>query len=317
MTELNPDQPGFTASHSLVHLSHVKSVSDIVKHEESIMCVRMDEEDGPMKRCNEAAQRALVGEPLKIRSSSSILTRKITLFRGGMEQAVLNGEGQSVLQVNSAAWFEGDTHDAFREKLSPHRQTQKPKASNISPQPELAIPRPCLRNLPIRHDLLSQAQQAPPQDTQTPSNLYNADVFEYLSDLGTFFYGSILLMHVHSAMSTVAVFNAIASETWIDLTHVTKAAQKRTGYLSPGSQMYCNSQATLTDVFTQLGTASLSVHWSLGHHQCCWSYVNSHDVCGVENKFVEDSPVDVFCLDIECAEDHRYFMWNKKASWIW
>lgn len=27
---------------------------------------------------------------------------------------------------------------------------------------------------------------------------------------------------------------------------------------------------------------------------------------GVENKFVEDSPVDVFCLDIQYAEDQVF-----------
>ncbi|KAG1882354.1 glycosyl hydrolases family 31-domain-containing protein [Suillus subluteus] len=75
---------------------------------------------------------------------------------------------------------------------------------------------------------------------------------------------------------------------------------------------------TPTDVFTQYahltGTAPLPAYWSLGYHQCRWNYVGSDDMDSVQNRFdEEDFPVDVFWLDIEYAEDHKYFMWNKKT----
>jgi alpha 1,3-glucosidase len=52
--------------------------------------------------------------------------------------------------------------------------------------------------------------------------------------------------------------------------------------------------------------------WSLGYHQCRWNYWNTEDVLEVDRKFDEaDIPLDVTWLDIEYAEEHRYFDWNK------
>ncbi|KAG2048658.1 hypothetical protein BDR06DRAFT_755672 [Suillus hirtellus] len=67
----------------------------------------------------------------------------------------------------------------------------------------------------------SQAQQASPQDTQTPS----------ISTMQTSWNTSqtrrplpVSLIHAHSATSTV-VLNGLASETWIDIAHVEKAVE--------------------------------------------------------------------------------------------
>lgn len=171
---LNPRQPGFTTSvRSSIH-PNVKFVLDVMIHEEGIVRVRMDEEDGLRKRYNEAAQWALIGEPLlnedviwkmdegKAKAvygpkKDMVLVvdfnpLKITLFRGGVEQVVLNGrgllhmehfrtkedskpaehiegEGQSVLQVNPAAWFEGDTQDAFWDETFSSWTDTKPKGT--------------------------------------------------------------------------------------------------------------------------------------------------------------------------------------------
>ena len=58
----------------------------------------------------------------------------------------------------------------------------------------------------------------------------------------------------------------------------------------------------------------LPAHWSLGYHQCRWNYVSTGDIRTVQKRFdEEDMPVDVFWLDIEYAEDHKYFMWNPKT----
>ncbi|KAG2339617.1 hypothetical protein BDR05DRAFT_1003280 [Suillus weaverae] len=52
---LSPHQPGFTTSvHSSIN-PNVKFVLDVIIHEEGIVRVRMDEEDGPRKRHSEAA----------------------------------------------------------------------------------------------------------------------------------------------------------------------------------------------------------------------------------------------------------------------
>jgi mannosyl-oligosaccharide alpha-1,3-glucosidase len=74
---------------------------------------------------------------------------------------------------------------------------------------------------------------------------------------------------------------------------------------------------TPDDIFTQYarltGTPVLPAHWALGYHQCRWNYVSSNDIRGVQKRFdEEDMPVDVFWLDIEYSDEHKYFIWDKK-----
>ena len=151
-----------------------------------------------------------------------------------------------------------------------------------------------------------------------PYRLYNADVFEYLADSTMSLYGSIPLMHAHSVDTTVAVFNAIGSETWIDVGRPTPKSTSthwisETGILD----VFILPGPTPADVFAQYtrltGTPALPAHWSLGYHQCRWNYVSSEDVRTVQKRFdEEDMPVDVFWLDIEYSEDHKYFIWDKR-----
>ena len=151
-----------------------------------------------------------------------------------------------------------------------------------------------------------------------PYRLYNTDVFEYLADSPMSLYGSIPLMHAHSAEGTVAIFNAVASETWIDLGHPSKTSTE-THWISESGilDVFIMPGPTPADVFAQYtrltGTPALPAHWSLGYHQCRWNYISSDDVRDVQKRFdAEDMPVDVFWLDIEYAEEHKYFIWDKK-----
>ena len=154
---------------------------------------------------------------------------------------------------------------------------------------------------------------------EDPYRLYNADTFEYLADSTMSLYGSIPLMHAHSAASTVAVFNAVGSETWIDISHPTDKSTE-THWISESGilDIFILPGPKPEDVFEQwaklTGTSVLPAEWSLGYHQCRWNYVSSDDVRQVQKKFdEEDIPVDVFWLDIEYAEEHKYFMWDKKT----
>jgi alpha 1,3-glucosidase len=152
-----------------------------------------------------------------------------------------------------------------------------------------------------------------------PYRLYNADVFEYLASSPMSLYGSIPLMHAHSSDSTVAIFNAVASETWIDLAHPSPKSTEthwisETGILD----VFVLPGPTPNDVFAQYakltGTPALPAHWALAYHQCRWNYVSSDDVRSVQKRFDEENmPLDVIWLDIEYAEGHKYFMWDKKT----
>jgi alpha 1,3-glucosidase len=66
-----------------------------------------------------------------------------------------------------------------------------------------------------------------------PYWLYNLDVFEYEADSEMALYGAVPLVHAHGFHSTVGVFNAIGSETWVDVGYPSADSTKRIGYLNP------------------------------------------------------------------------------------
>lgn len=153
---------------------------------------------------------------------------------------------------------------------------------------------------------------------ENPFRLWNSDVFEYTADGITSLYGSIPVMHAHSADSTVAVFNAVGSETWIDIARPTPKSTD-THWISESGilDIFIMPGPTPRDVFKQYagltGTTALPAHWALGYHQCRWNYVSSDDVRSVQRRFdEEDMPLDVIWLDIEYAPDHKYFIWKEK-----
>ena len=125
-------------------------------------------------------------------------------------------------------------------------------------------------------------------------------------------------MHAHSADSTVAIFHAVGSETWIDVAHPT-AQSTGTHWVSESGilDLFILPGPSPTDVFRQYsgltGVTPLPAHWALGYHQCRWNYVSSDDVRGVQKRFdEEDMPFDVLWLDIEYSKDHQYMIWDKK-----
>jgi alpha 1,3-glucosidase len=154
---------------------------------------------------------------------------------------------------------------------------------------------------------------------EDPYRLYNSDVFEYLASSTTSLYGSIPLMHAHSTESTVAVFHVVASETWVDVSHATDKSTE-THWISESGIMdtFLLPGPTPEDVFRQYakltGAPVMPAQWSLAYHQCRWNYVSSDDVRMVQRRFdEEDMPVDVFWLDIEYSDNHKYFMWDEKS----
>jgi alpha 1,3-glucosidase len=151
-----------------------------------------------------------------------------------------------------------------------------------------------------------------------PYRLWNSDVFEYGADSTISLYGSIPLLHAHSAASTVGVFNALASETFIDVAHPTDRSTQTHWIAESGIlDLFLLPGPTPAHVFKQYagltGAAPLPALWSLGYHQCRWNYVSSDDVRTVQKRFdEEDMPVDVFWLDIDYSPDHKYFIWKDK-----
>ncbi|KAI0944115.1 hypothetical protein AcV7_002026 [Taiwanofungus camphoratus] len=296
--------------------------------------------------------RAVYGNKKDIEVVVAFEPFKVTLLRNGREQVVLNGQGllhmehfrtkeaveqsklpadaqvdglgpddsQVVMQVNPRAWFEGETEDGWWEETFSSWTDSKPKGPE-----SLSVD----INFPNHGHVYGIPQHATRLSLPTttgenayysdPYRLYNADVFEYLADSPMSLYGSIPVMHAHSADSTVGIFNAIGSETWIDVAHPTHKSTE-THWISESGilDVFIMPGPTPADIFGQYtrltGTPALPAHWALGHHQCRWNYISSDDVREVQRRFdLEDMPVDVFWLDIEYAEEHKYFIWDKKT----
>ena len=251
----------------------------------------------------------------------------------------VDSEAQVVIKAeNPHAWFEGDTEDAFWEESFLTWTDSKPKGNLkclsvifslftmyiVGPESlsvDINFPNHgTVYGIPQHATRLALPTTAGSDPTFTdPYRLYNADVFEYIASSPVSLYGSIPLMHAHSTDSTVAVFHVVGSETWIDVSHSSDKSTE-THWISESGIMdiFLLPGPTPEEVFSQYarltGTQVLPPHWSLGYHQCRWNYVSSDDVRAVQKRFDEDDmPVDVFWLDIEYSDDHKYFMWNDKT----
>jgi len=244
-------------------------------------------------------------------------------------------EAQKVIQLPPNSWFEGDTEDGLWQEIWKSWTDTKPKGTlsySVSHSPAHTSPGPESLsldiNFPNHGHVYGIPQHATRLDLPTtkgegsffndPYRLYNADVFEYIASSTMSLYGSIPLIHAHSADSTVAVFVAAASETWVDLVHPTQKSTE-THWVSESGilDIFLLPGPTPDQVFGQYakltGAVQLPPHWSLGYHQCRWNYVSTDDVRSVQERFdEEDIPVDVFWLDIEYSEDHKYMIWDKK-----
>lgn len=150
-------------------------------------------------------------------------------------------------------------------------------------------------------------------------------------------------MKAHRAGSTVGVFLVSGSEAWIDITkqptskEVTSAFKKSKKSNVKGADAGPSASTTSThwmvesgilDLFVFLGPSSADIFqqytaltgraplpqlFATAYHQCRWNYLNQADVQDVQTKFDEaDIPMDVMWLDIEYAEEHKYFIWDKR-----
>jgi alpha 1,3-glucosidase len=150
-----------------------------------------------------------------------------------------------------------------------------------------------------------------------PYRLFNVDIFEYLADSPMSLYGSIPLIHAQSKSHSVGVLNLVASDTWVDVLHDKSGVKthwmSESGILDllflPGP----NPNNLFEQYAILAGPTPLPPQFATAYHQCRWNYIDEKDVLEVDRKFDEaDIPLDVTWLDIEYAEEHRYFDWDPK-----
>ncbi|KAJ7821543.1 hypothetical protein B0H14DRAFT_3471443 [Mycena olivaceomarginata] len=170
----------------------------------------------------------------------------VSLLRGGKPQVVLNGRGllhmehfrnkkveETKTEEAAPAPGEGaedaaeqvvfqagaEPEDDWEERFSTWTDS-KPKGPESLPI-DISFPsHGTIYGIPQHATRLALPTTAGDSPTFTdPYRLYNADVFEYLASSPMSLYGSIPVLHAHSADSTVGIFHAVGSETWIDVSH--------------------------------------------------------------------------------------------------
>ncbi|POV94665.1 hypothetical protein PSTT_16731 [Puccinia striiformis] len=195
------------------------------------------------------------------------------------------------------------------------------------------------------------AESAPKDAYTDPYRLWNLDVFEYEADSEMALYGAIPMMKAHRAGSTVGVFWLNAAETWVDVekretrrevveawkagasshkssTNGEGAETTDEGPTETSTETYWMSESGVLDLFVFLGPSSAEIfssfaalvgttilppYFSIAYHQCRWNYVSQDDLLSVVQNFDKfDIPLDVMWLDIEYAEEHKYFIWDKR-----
>lgn len=145
-----------------------------------------------------------------------------------------------------------------------------------------------------------------------PYRLFNVDIFEYLADSPMSLYGAIPLLHAHSKDHSVGILNLVASDTWVDVLHDKKGTHTHWMSESGILDLLLLPGPLPADLFAQYATLTgptpLPPSWSTAYHQSRWNYIDEADVLEVDRRFDEaDIPLDVTWLDIEYAEEHRYF----------
>lgn len=78
--------------------------------------------------------------------------------------------------------------------------------------------------------------------------------------------------------------------------------------------IYGPEPAKILNTYTQLtGRMPLPPRWSLGYHQCRWSYESQDIVREIAHEFRQRRiPCDVIHLDIDYMDGYRVFTWNPK-----
>lgn len=146
-------------------------------------------------------------------------------------------------------------------------------------------------------------------------------------------------MKAHRAGSTVGVFLVTGSEAWIDITKAptskaitssykeTKTNDSDAGPAATTTTTHWITESGILDLFVFMGPSSNDIFqqytaltgktplpqlFAIAYHQCRWNYLSQEDVLDVQSKFDEaDIPFDVIWLDIEYAEEHKYFIWDR------
>ncbi|XP_056636598.1 neutral alpha-glucosidase AB-like [Diorhabda sublineata] len=128
-------------------------------------------------------------------------------------------------------------------------------------------------------------------------------------------YGTVPVVYGHSEKHTSGIFLHNAAEQWVDL-----------WYNSTSGYVYFMAESGTLDLFILLGdtpkavvrqftgltgVAHMPQLWTLGYHQCRWSYFTQEDAWNVVTSMSRNHfPLDAIWLDIDYTDEKKYFTWN-------
>jgi len=160
------------------------------------------------------------------------------------------------------------------------------------------------------------------QDTQNdlPYRFYNQDVPAFPIGSKNSLYATvpIIISRSKNSSTLLSMYWQNASETYIDI-HKKNDKSNTAYWLSERGNLECyifvsHSNAAHYKSFSNvLGHCAMPQFFSLGYHQCRWSYLNEKDLLSVNTDFnFHEIPCDTLTLDIDHTNACRYFTWNLK-----
>ncbi|CUF77657.1 glycoside hydrolase family 31, putative [Bodo saltans] len=152
-----------------------------------------------------------------------------------------------------------------------------------------------LKNLDVNHYRLTD-----------DANIYGSVPLVYAADLASEHKYTIGLFWLNGAAMQIRTGRQ-QQDGGIDSVTFSSEAGAGTLYVLPGP----TAADVLVQYFSLTGAPQLPPLFSLGYHQCRWSYRDQRDVEEVNDKFSETQiPMDMIWLDIDHTNDKRYFTWD-------
>jgi len=150
-----------------------------------------------------------------------------------------------------------------------------------------------------------------------PYRFYNQDLpaFPVGSKNNTYATVPIIISRSKKSPTFVTMYWQNCSDTYIDI-HKHDALTKAFWVSERGNfETYIMINHNNADHFRSFGNlfghCAMPQYFSLGYHQCRWSYKDQKDTLEVNSKFNEyEIPCDTITLDIDHTDGCRYFTWN-------
>ncbi|CAH1168250.1 unnamed protein product [Phyllotreta striolata] len=148
-----------------------------------------------------------------------------------------------------------------------------------------------------------------------PIRLRNSDIGGYEPNSPMAMYGAVPLVYGHTGVYTSGVFLHNAAEQWVDIIHDADSSSARfmveRGALDLFVLLGNTAKETVRQFVELTGRAHMPQLWTLGYHQCRYSYETQEDAKDVVAQMdAYKFPMDAIWLDIDYTDGYRYFTWN-------